>query len=111
MTIDGSKVRRIISAMTSQGILRIHAMSIVRNRMKGNGCMTKCERCGKQAKVTTGSYFDTSIICMECDALEEKHPEHKRAKQIETDEVRRGNYNYSGIGLPSDWHDFVKLHL
>lgn len=110
VTIEGSKIRRIISAITSQGILRIHARTIVQKQLKGKGYMTKCERCRKLDKVTTGSYFDTAIICMNCETLEQKHPEYAKAKQVESEEVRRGNYNYRGIGLPSDWQEFVKLH-
>ena len=64
--------------------------------------MTRCDRCGKETNITTMSYFNTQIICMECDERERKHPKFKEAQDIENEQVKRGNYNYKGIGLPSD---------
>ncbi len=60
-----------------------------------------CERCGEKTNTTTGSYFDEAIICMHCNGLERAHPDFRRALEAETEQVRAGNYNYPGIGLPA----------
>lgn len=66
---------------------------------KVNGC---CDRCGRETNVTTGSYFDTSMICMLCKDEERAHPDYQRAVLAEIDEVQKGNMNYKGIGLPKE---------
>lgn len=60
-----------------------------------------CERCGEKTAITTGSYFDEAVICMRCNKLERSHPDFQRAQETETAQVRAGNYNYKGIGLPA----------
>lgn len=69
--------------------------------------MTRCGRCGVETNITTGSFFDTTIICMDCRTLEQKHPAYEAAHAAETAAVRHGDYNFPGVGLPSDWRDFV----
>ena len=64
--------------------------------------MADCNRCGKETAVTTMSRFNTEIICMDCLAKEKKHPKYAEAAGIELAEVKRGNYNFPGIGKPSD---------
>lgn len=59
-----------------------------------------CQRCGEKTNTTTGSYFDENIICMRCNQIERAHPDFQRALETETAQVRAGNYNYPGIGLP-----------
>lgn len=61
-----------------------------------------CERCGEQHVPLIGSYFDESMICPRCEAIERQHPDFKRARDTEMQQVRAGNYNYPGIGLPED---------
>lgn len=61
-----------------------------------------CDRCSRQTNRITGSYFNTEMICMECDKKERAHPDYRRARQVETDHVREGNYNFQGIGKPKD---------
>jgi hypothetical protein len=62
----------------------------------------RCERCGKKALSLTGSYFNTQMICPDCDDRERKHPRFKDAVAADEAACRQGNYNYSGIGLPED---------
>lgn len=62
--------------------------------------MAKCQRCGEETSITTMSYFNTQIICMECDEKERAHPDFKKAQEAEIAQVRAGNYNYEGIGKP-----------
>lgn len=64
--------------------------------------MTRCDRCGKQTGVTTGSYFNMEIICLECDELERAHPQFEEARRVECEHVKQGDYNFAGVGLPPD---------
>ena len=61
-----------------------------------------CERCGCETNVTTGSYFNTDMICIPCNNIETTHPEYATAKHIEFLEVLKGNMNFKGIGLPNN---------
>jgi len=63
---------------------------------------SKCDRCKDDARCMTGSFFNTEMICIPCNIKESNHPYYKRAKDIEMSEVRRGNYNFEGIGKPND---------
>jgi hypothetical protein len=49
------------------------------------------------------SYFNEDTICMECKKQEMAHPDFKRARAAEHAEVRDGNYNFEGVGLPSNY--------
>lgn len=64
--------------------------------------MPNCDRCGKDTTCTIMSYFNTDILCMECADKERRHPKYMEAKQIETDHVKRGDWNFKGIGKPAD---------
>lgn len=64
--------------------------------------MAVCQRCGKQTSVTTMSYFNTDIICMDCDEKERQHPKFKEAQAREEAAVRAGNFNFPGVGKPFD---------
>ncbi len=62
----------------------------------------RCDRCGKDAFGTTGSYFNTETICFGCRDLEEQHPLFEEARRRELEAVQQGDYNFPGIGLPSE---------
>lgn len=64
--------------------------------------MERCDRCGKRTNARTMSYFNTEMICMECDSKEQKHADYKRAVERELEQVKNDNYNYEGIGKPED---------
>lgn len=61
-----------------------------------------CERCGQKSLAGIGSYFDTSIICIECMEREQAHPDFWHAKAVENEHVARGDFNYPGVGLPPE---------
>lgn len=61
-----------------------------------------CDRCGKESSFSTGSYFDTSQVCMECDKAEREHPDFEKARAVELEHVKRGDFNFRGVGLPAD---------
>lgn len=46
--------------------------------------------------------FNTDQICFDCKDKEQKHPEYEHACKVEAEHVRRGDYNFSGVGLPAD---------
>lgn len=62
-----------------------------------------CDRCNKpHGHATLMSRFNTDVICAVCVGKERQHPEYKKACEVEIDEIRKGNYNFEGIGLPDD---------
>jgi hypothetical protein len=65
--------------------------------MNGN-----CERCYKPTSITTGSYFNTEMICMPCSRTEELHSDFQKARDAEMAEVKKGNLNFEGIGKPNN---------
>lgn len=61
-----------------------------------------CERCSKESRSFTVSWFNTEVICDGCDDRERAHPEFERARRVESEAVMRGDYNFPGVGLPAD---------
>lgn len=59
-----------------------------------------CERCNTLTQSSIMSKFNTQMICMACKTIEKAHPAYKKASDVEIKEVRSGNYNFEGIGLP-----------
>lgn len=45
--------------------------------------------------------------CFDCIDIEQKHPQYEEACRAEFEQVKSGNYNFSGIGLPQDFNDWV----
>lgn len=64
--------------------------------------MMKCGRCKEEVTAWITSFFNTDDICLPCSEKEQEHPEFEAARERECEEVRRGNYNYEGVGLPED---------
>lgn len=61
-----------------------------------------CDRCGGSLDGgRTMSMFNDDCICMKCKEEERKHKDYKKAQDAEINQVRQGNYNYKGIGLPN----------
>lgn len=59
-----------------------------------------CDRCGGSLEGgRIMSMFNTDCICMKCKAEERKMKDYKKAQDAEINEVKKGNYNFSGIGL------------
>ena len=58
-----------------------------------------CERCSKETNTFIMSMFNTQHICMECKDEERKHPRYKEACDRDLEEIKKGNYNFEGIGL------------
>lgn len=66
--------------------------------------LNKCKWCGASGKdvITTMSIFCTDMICMDCKDREVKHPLYPIAREAEANAVKMGDYNFPGIGKPSD---------
>jgi hypothetical protein len=54
------------------------------------------------------SQFNEDLICLPCKDIERKHPDYEKASQAEMSQIKNGNYNYKGVGLPVDYAEFVK---
>ncbi|MEY8414794.1 hypothetical protein AAK964_00715 [Tissierella praeacuta] len=58
-----------------------------------------CDRCGESLeKGRIMSMFNEDCICMDCKDKETKDRNYEKARDREIEEVRKGNYNFKGIG-------------
>jgi len=48
------------------------------------------------------SFFNTQMCCMKCIEEERKHPKYAEAKAAEEAALKAGNFNFQGIGYPSN---------
>lgn len=62
----------------------------------------KCDRCKKEMNSFIMSMFNEELICLDCKEKEKNHPCYQTACEAERKEILNGNYNYKGIGKPSD---------
>lgn len=62
-----------------------------------------CERCGQNCDAGhTMSYFNTDKLCDACMKEERAHPDFKAAQDADVAAIKKGYYNFPGIGLPDD---------
>lgn len=62
---------------------------------------TYCDRCG--GSLDGGrimSMYNEDCICMDCKKEEQQREDYSRAVAADHDEIRKGNYNFKGIGFP-----------
>jgi len=64
--------------------------------------MNECDRCNNETLSKTMSWFNTEMICNECDKKEQAHPDFQEAKDKERSECMKGNMNFKGIGKPEN---------
>lgn len=58
-----------------------------------------CDRCrGSLEAGRIMSMFNEDCICLECKDKETQDKDYKKARDAEAEEVRKGNYNFKGIG-------------
>lgn len=58
-----------------------------------------CDRCGGSLdKGRTMSMYNTQCICLECKRKETQRPDYRKAVEADHEEIRKGNYNFKGIG-------------
>lgn len=65
--------------------------------------MITCIRCGKKTNTHTMSYFNTDEICMDCKKDEKNHVLYEKARKVELEQVRNGNFNYGGVFENLSW--------
>lgn len=63
--------------------------------------LEKCARCGTSLKNKAHimSMFNEDILCMQCKEEEKKNVRYKEAVEADIEEIKKGNYNFKGIGL------------
>ena len=61
-----------------------------------------CARCRKKTTTTIMSRFNEDVICFPCEAKEREHPDYKYAYDAELAEVKKGNWNFPGVGWPGE---------
>jgi hypothetical protein len=49
--------------------------------------------------VTIMSMYNYDIICMDCKSAEKKRSDYKQAVDTDMAEIKKGNYNFEGIGM------------
>lgn len=63
-----------------------------------------CDRCsGSLEAGRIMSMYNNDCICLKCKEEEKKRPNYKDALEADRREIKKGNYNFAGIGL--DWRD------
>ena len=61
---------------------------------------TTCDRCGGSLKGgRIMSMYNEDCICMECKCKETQRDDYNKAIEADHAEIRKGNYNFKGIGL------------
>jgi len=70
------------------------------NKTNTNGMsVANCQRCGNPTNgIIIMSMFNEDIICMSCKKEEKNNPQYKQAVDADVAEIKKGNYNFSGIG-------------
>lgn len=58
-----------------------------------------CDRCGGSLECgRTMSMYNKDCICMACYEKEKQRPDYKEAVEADHAEIKKGNYNFEGIG-------------
>lgn len=59
-----------------------------------------CDRCsGSLENGRIMSMYNEDCICMDCKKEERKRDDYQTAVQADIEQIRKGNYNFNGIGL------------
>jgi hypothetical protein len=68
----------------------------------------RCVRCDSEARAFTMSIFNRDWICLACRDDESDAPGFEGAARAEIEAVRRGVFNYPGMGLSEEDKAFLK---
>ena len=93
------ELSRLVAEKGTQWRTRAFPASGVSAWINGSGA---CDRCGSPASAVMMSYFNTDMLCMDCETKERAHPRFVEALAAELAETRAGRLNFAGIGLPAD---------
>ena len=70
----------------------------IRESMDKFFSQNNCDRCGKDLKGgRIMSAFSEECICIDCSDKEKQDPDYEKARIIENEEIKKGNYNFKGI--------------
>lgn len=59
-----------------------------------------CDRCGNSlASGRIMSMYNKECICMNCKEKEKQRKDYSSAVDADINEIKKGNYNFEGIGL------------
>lgn len=60
-----------------------------------------CDRCGTslKEKARIMSMYNDDCLCLDCKDKERERPDYKDATDADNAEIKKGNYNFPGIGL------------
>ena len=59
-----------------------------------------CDRCKKPLNgARIMSMYNTDCLCMECKEAETKRDDYKKAQEADINAIKKGDYNFAGIGL------------
>lgn len=61
-----------------------------------------CDRCQEPTNTLIMSMFNTEMICPKCKKREKQSPMYEQAVAADIAQIKKGNYNFPGIGLPDD---------
>lgn len=62
----------------------------------------RCDRCGKSLESgRIMSMYNDDVICMDCKEEEMKKENYNVAVQADIEAIRKGDYNFKGIGYES----------
>lgn len=63
----------------------------------------QCQRCRNTVQgqyCLVMSYFNTQMVCEQCERDEQAHPDYDHARATERQAIKTKNYDFRGIGLP-----------
>ncbi len=66
--------------------------------MKTRKWTGRCQQCSGESIVHIMSMYSTRLICMECKDEETKRSDYKDAVDADVAEIKKGNFNFKGIG-------------
>lgn len=67
----------------------------------------RCHRCYASIRVSIMSKLNTDILCMACKDDEKCLPSYEAGDIAEIEAVRRGDYNFPGVGLTAEDQKFL----
>ena len=59
-----------------------------------------CMRCGEESGAHIMSMYSKAIICLDCKDIETERPDYQAAVKADEDAIRRGDFNFEGLGEP-----------
>lgn len=58
----------------------------------------RCQRCRVKSYSYIMSMYSVTLICSLCSDKERERPDYDEAAKTESNEVKKGNFNYEGVG-------------